>query len=372
MKNVIMFSLVTLLIFFQQDLAGAQDIVRAEGMASIHRDLVDIARDKAIDNALRSAVEKVVGVMITSTSEVEDFQLKMDRILSESSGFVNSYKIVSENRQGDTYMVAIEAEIGTGKLKDRMNAINMIIARKAKPRLLILFGEQAQKDAVAESAMSKYFLSKGFKLIDTELLARNGVLQRLQNSGSDTRALADVAHRYGAEVVILGRVEAVSNSFNIGGIEMFTNKVVVSSKVINGDTGEVLATENESKSAPGSKGDFKAIAEEAAVKISRNLMESVLDRWSSELVNTVTVKLFISGMDNYEDLGRLKELLALEVKGFKEVQQRSYNQGRVELDVEIRGNTLGLADDLAVMSMNKRKFKIQEISQNIIEAKLLP
>jgi hypothetical protein len=373
MKNLLaLLVMATLLVFSLQAQADAQDLVQAEGVATIHRDLVDIARDKAIDNALRGAVEKVAGVLITSTSEVEDFQLKMDRILSESSGFVNSYKIISESRQGDTYTVLVEADVVTGKLKDRMSAINMIISRKAKPRLLIVFSEQAQKDAVAESAMAKFFLSKSFKLIDKGVLASGGGLPRLKDSG-DNMALAEVAHRNGAEIVIIGGVEAAaSNSFNIGGIEMFTNKVIVSGKVINGDTGEVIATESESKSAPGMKGDYKAIAEDATVKISRKLMDSVLERWSADLVNTTTVKLVISGVDDYADLGRLKELFALEIKGFKEALQRSYNQDRVEFDVETRGNTQGVADDLAAMTMNKRKFKIQGISQNTIEAKFLP
>lgn len=372
MKNLLLLLMVTLSVFFHLESAGAQEVVQAQGEAAIHRGLVDVARDKAIDNALRSAVEKVAGVLITSTSEVEDYKLKMERILSESTGFITSYKILSENRQGELYTVVIEAEVGTGKLKDRMNAINLVISRKAKPRLLLLFSEQGQKDAMAEAAMAKYFLAKGFKLIDSERVARDGGVPRSLNSGSDTVALSNVAHRNGAEIVILGQIEAMTNSFNIGGIEMFTNKVVVSCKVINSDTGEVIATESESKSAPGVKGDFKAVTEETVEKISRTLMDSVLDRWSSELVNTTTVKVFISGLENYEDLPVIKELLALEVKGFKEALQRSYTNGRVELDLETRGNTLGVADDLAAMTMNKRKFKILGISQNTIEATLLP
>lgn len=371
MKNLLRLLMVALVFVSLQGQAEAKDVVQAEGVATIHRNLVDLARDKAIDNALRGAVEKVAGVLITSASEVEDFELKMDRILSESSGFVNSYKIISEGRQDDTYTVLVEADVVTGKLKDRMSAINMIISRKAKPRLLIIFSEQAQKDAVAESAMAKFFLSKSFKLIDKEVLSRGGGLPRVKDSG-DNAALVEAAHRNGAEIVIIGAVEATSSSFNINGIEMFTNKVIVSSKVINSDTGEVLATESEAKSAPGMKGDYKAIAAEAAVKISKNLLDSVLDRWSSELVNTTMVKLIISGVDDYDDLAQLKELFSLEIKGFKEVLQRSYGQARVEFDLETKGNTQGVADDLAAMSLNKRKIKIQGISQNTIEARLMP
>lgn len=72
--------------------------VRAVGMATIYNNIVDIARDKAIDNALRNVVERVVGVMVTGSTEVENYQLKMDRILSESKGFVEKYRILSDRK----------------------------------------------------------------------------------------------------------------------------------------------------------------------------------------------------------------------------------------------------------------------------------
>ena len=45
----------------------AQNRIRAEGMATIHSNFVDIARDKALENAQRNSVEKAMGVMISSS-----------------------------------------------------------------------------------------------------------------------------------------------------------------------------------------------------------------------------------------------------------------------------------------------------------------
>jgi hypothetical protein len=63
-------------------------------------------------------------------------------------------------------------------------------------------------------------------------------------------------------------------------------------------------------------------------------------------------------------------LLPLEVKGFKALYQRTYSKGTVELDLEIRGNTQGLVDDLAAMKLDGRKIRILEITQNSIRAQL--
>jgi len=347
-------------------MVSAQTKIRAEGMAVIGNNRVDIAREKALDGALRSAVEKVVGVMVSSTSEVENFQLKLDRILSESKGFISNYKIISEKRQGDQFEVTVEAEVGRERLKDRLEAINLIIARKAKPRLMLLFAEKAQKDAIAEAAMSRYFMGKGFKLIDAQSLPR----ERSGELPHDPKSVGRLAGQYGAEIVMVGTVDAATTSFNVGGIEMHSNKVTVSVKVINGDTGEVITTDSKGGSAPGMKGDLKKITEEAAEKLARQMMDEVLEKWSSELTNTVTVKLVVSGLDSYETLQQFKDLLSTDVKGFKEVQQRAYRRGEAELDVELRGNSRSLADDLMAMSLNQKIVKIQGITTNLNQKKV--
>jgi hypothetical protein len=344
----------------------AQTKIQATGTAVIGGNRVDIAREKALEGALRSAVEKVAGIMVTSTSEVENFELKMDRILAESRGFINTYKIISENRDGERFDLTVEADVGRERLKDRMQAINLIMARKSKPRLMLLFAEKAQKDAIAEAAMSRYFMGKGFKLIDSQTLPRETTGELLRDPKSSGR----VAGQYGAEILMIGAVDATVHSFNVGGIEMHSNKVTVSVKLINGDTGEVITTDSKSASTPGMKGDIKRITEEAAEKLARQMMEEVLARWSAELTNTVTVKLFVSGLDNYEVLQQFKDLLATGVKGFKEVQQRTYRRGEAEFDVELRGNSRSLADDLASQSLSQKKLQIQGITATLDQKKV--
>ncbi|MCG6536905.1 MAG: flagellar assembly protein T N-terminal domain-containing protein [Syntrophales bacterium LBB04] len=248
--------------------AGDKQKISAVGSATIHNNIIDIARDKAIDNALRTAVERVAGVMVTGSTEVENFQVKMDQILSESKGFVEQYRIISEKQNNDNYEVTIEAVIGTGKLEDRLKAIDLIVSRKSKPRLMIIFSEQAQKDAIAESAMSKYFLSKSFKLVDSSVIRRVKSELNFSSGAGNERALSSLAHTVGAEIVIYCAIEAASNSFVLSGIEMNTNKVTISVKVINGDTGDIITTDSESRSAPGAKGDVKGITEDAAPELA--------------------------------------------------------------------------------------------------------
>lgn len=365
MKKLIFIITVLSLLFSLVD-AHAQDKIRAVGMATIHKGAIDIARDKAIDNAQRNAVEEKVGVMITSVSEIENYQVKLDQILSESKGFINSYKVISEGREGKNYKVTIEADIGVGKLRDRMSAVDLIMLRKSKPRLMFIFSDRDQKDAIAEAAMARYFLAQGFKVIDADSAKKIKGNEDLRNLTGDRTGIKKIAQSYGAEIIILGKVEVVTKSFKMGDVELSANEVTVSGKVINGDTGEVIATDSKVR-----KGEVKITAEETAKDLAKGMKEEILERWSSELTNVATVTLEVSGLKSYRELSRFKELLSTEAKGVKQVHQRSYRNGEVELDVEIRGNAQSLADDIAAITMNGKKIKIVNITQNKIEAKLV-
>jgi hypothetical protein len=68
----------------------------------------------------------------------------------------------------------------------------------------------------------------------------------------------------------------------------------------------------------------------------------------------------------------LKSILSGEVKGFKGINQRYYSKGRAEFDLEIEGDAQAVAHDVAQITVNKRNIRITEISQNRVEAVLLP
>src|SRR5205814_360474 len=60
----------------------------ARGEAAVLSDDKPAARQKAIDDALRRAVEMAAGARVTSTTEVKDFQVRMDQVVTHAQGFV--------------------------------------------------------------------------------------------------------------------------------------------------------------------------------------------------------------------------------------------------------------------------------------------
>ena len=70
-----------------------------------------ITRDRAIEDAKRTAVEQVVGVYLTSRSQVKNFVLDDDTIISETTGFIKSYQVISCNTSKGLSNCRLAAEV---------------------------------------------------------------------------------------------------------------------------------------------------------------------------------------------------------------------------------------------------------------------
>ncbi|MBP8985141.1 MAG: flagellar assembly protein T N-terminal domain-containing protein [Syntrophobacterales bacterium] len=371
-KTLLQIVVVGLCLAFAGGSLFAQTRIEAQGVATIHNNMVDVARDKAIDNAQREAVEKAVGVMVSSFTEVENYQVKIDQILSESRGFINTYKVLDEKREDNQYRVTIEADVSVNRLKDKLEAVNLILSRKSRPRLMVLIVQGEKRDEVAESAMIKHFLAQGFKLVETKDVNRELGRYNLTVVADDAAAASKLGSRYGAEVLVVGRTEASTSRFTVNGVEMRFNKVDLSARAVKVDTAEVIATDSEIRSGPGMEDALKSMTVEASDKLARKLTDQLVNRWSYELTNTTTIKLIASGLRSYRDLVKFKELITNEVKGVKEVNQREYRNGHVEIDLEVRGNVHGVADDIAALRINGKAVRVQGISQNTIKVRVGP
>ena len=68
------------------------NISEAIGLARLYSGEEKQARDAALRDAMKKAIEQGVGSMLESETEVKNFQLLSDRILSKSKGVIKNYK----------------------------------------------------------------------------------------------------------------------------------------------------------------------------------------------------------------------------------------------------------------------------------------
>ena len=117
--------------------------------------------DRAKQNAIRNAVEQVIGTYVSSDTVVQNNTLLNDEVLSYSGGYVQDFKIIAQGKNDDgLYTVKIEANVIGAKLKRKLESLN-IAAKKVEGESL--FGEASSKmenqqtgQALLDKILSKY------------------------------------------------------------------------------------------------------------------------------------------------------------------------------------------------------------------------
>jgi hypothetical protein len=143
-KTAIIFLIIILLVPFPI-LAGNDDKTETVIVTGI-----GIDADKARQNAIRNAVEQVIGSYISSDTIVQNSQIIKDEVLSFSGGYVKESRAISveKNAEGLTVM-KLEALVVSTKLKRKIASLN-IATEKIEGESL--FGEAYSKIVLKQSA----------------------------------------------------------------------------------------------------------------------------------------------------------------------------------------------------------------------------
>ena len=198
----------------------------------------DPALDKrlAIAHARRKALEQVVGSYVTSSTLVRNFQVVEDRIYSKATGFINSYKILQENR-GETQRMQIEAMVSLVPVAEILRAsgllrkwrVGILMAPEQLDSTLRFYTKPRLIEIASgiENEIGKKMIAAGFKTVDPRYLKK---LRKESNTVSSTSFK-------GIDLLITGTISLDARS-SAGPMHQATCQIHC--KALRVDTGEIV------------------------------------------------------------------------------------------------------------------------------------
>jgi hypothetical protein len=319
--------------------ARAQETVTATGTAAILDKDAAQARDRAVESALRAAVERVVGTMVDSESLVKNNDLISDKIYTQTRGYISNYTILSEtpDLEDNIYSVKVEATVKEGNLADDLNSLGLLMRRMNMPRVAVALQEQ---DSTASDQILKMLKDRGFLVVDTGESAKSQGFWAMPEGQQ-----ADLMNKYGAEVVVLGSARGQAGS-NVGGSSLISYQANVSLKALKTDTHELLGAASGSGAAVnvGDAGLAQALRQASTVA-GNDLIRQITNQWAKEASSTRMLTLVLRGVTpaRAEEVARrLRE----EGRGIQEVIVRESFGQEATLDVSMQGDAAALAQEL--------------------------
>lgn len=387
----VLLSLMLTLLFIAPAVPAQEEsrTVSAEGVAAIQNGQRDIARDAAIFDAQQRAVEQAIGTLIDSQTMVENFQVISDSILSQTKGYIKRYNITGEYPEGNLLRITITAEVSLGKISDDLSAIGILLGQVHKPRTMILIAEQnigqevvawwlgavhgqSTDMAVTETTLMDKFTEKGFEMIDHEAAAQNiKVTSAYKVQNLSTEQARTLGNQAAAEVVLVGKSLARLQG-NVGALKSAQADLTV--KAIRTDSGQVLA----SVSTHGAAVHVSEVTagidalKKASAEASDQLITKILAQYSKEVGGSRSINITISGFTTKAQFVKFKDVLKNQVRGIKNLHERSYANGTAKISVDSKNSAQILSDELATKDFGTFSVDVTSSSANQLELRVIP
>lgn len=301
---------------------------------------------EAENDALRNAVENVMGTLIDSQTLVDKNVVVEDEIYSQSRGFVQNYNVQEKRQDIDgNWKVVINAEVDTNpnsQLMNQLTKMGLIVNNLRNAKIAVIIPEQHLRyripDPAGETAVIKKFVDAGFpNIID---MSRERISYN-KPFNLDGEQLANLASTMQADILVVG--EAFSEG--VGDIGQFIGqrgkrtgamscKARVEAKMYIARTGQIIAADGtygaamDTSEAIASKKALQAAGE----KMGDYLIEKLLNRASG---NQQFVELVVIAND-INTMNRLKMVLG-SVAGVKNVNFNNYANGKGIMSVQYSG-----------------------------------
>ncbi|MBI5844977.1 MAG: hypothetical protein HZB23_09945 [Deltaproteobacteria bacterium] len=348
--------------------AWAEKVEKVTGSASIVDGNTASARQKALEQALRSAVEQGIGVFIDSQTQAANFTVIRDSIYSKASGYVKTYQVTGEGpaADGQTYEITIKAEVETASIANDLNAIGIQLKFAGNPRFMAVYlpetenplSRSAPAVTAAEKAITDVFLQKGCVILDPRFTAE--VYKRIERAGqiaADVDDLAKMALEYQADLLLVYDVKtakAKTDSSYFAGLD-----TVFSIRIVSPSTGDILAQKGGRNFSPmlvnqGEHYENEEAAKAAAKTASgaaNELLGQVLDYWQRQVHQGARLDVWFKNFSE-EDLFVLADILE-NLDGVKDTLVRNQSPGNFKVDVMYQGKPFDFQRDLFRVSRQK-------------------
>ena len=339
------------------------------------------ARDIALEDAYRKAVEQASGVLISSKTQTEDFVVIKDVVLTRSSGFVTQSSILKEgftSPDSGIYEVTIQATVSLKKVADTWAEIETTLARKGYPKLMVVIGAQLGGRAI-NTSQAEVEIGQSLTALHIDVFDRSTIesikAKKIQdaNLSGDISTMAALGMDAGVDIVLRGKCEIVHNMTRRQGILNYQFVTVsYTIQAIKTDTGAILAQHTDVAKRRYVSDSLESAAHMAILQEGRHhakmIQGKIFEAWVFSLQNRNDLQLTVTGC-SFKDLVRIKKALG-GIRNVSHVSQRYFRRNTAQLIVKAKMSGEELAERLLETDSGV-EVDILGVTRNEIEIKVL-
>jgi len=337
-----------------------------EGDITVDAESYGTSREDALLKAKREAVSTGIGTVLISQTEVKNFILQKDMVLTRTVGAVKSYQVITEKQDKDGWFVKITAVVSMASIRQDLAALKILLESMDKPRMMVLVQEDGGSK-IAETAIIDYLTTKEFELVDAAAVAalqKHDEAMIKRATEGDPVAAAKLGAANGAEYVIVGKVtKSVSKNQMLSDSGIISGQASITAKVVNSSNARIVASK--SASAAAAHISEESAKEEASDKAARKLMdqelfEKIVASFQDTVNNGTTLDVVVENVADFQAQKAITGVLSsLEVVS---VTKRGFGGGKLELSVVFKGNADTFAEAVDGKPVKGKKLTVINVT----------
>ena len=217
---------------------GDLHVCEAEGFGTVFGGDLAQARDEALIDASRRALEQVAGVQVDAETITRNQALFDQLIRTQSRGIIQSVDVLEEGKLPDgRYRVRVSARVKAGEVKDKLESLVSELA------LVVLIPEQNLGQPTAQPIVENEVVSRleeaGYRVLDhatlQKLAKRDQVAALLRG---DEQAAREIGLKFLSNLIVLGQATTRFSQRNNGIVSAYAR---VTARAIESETGRIIA-----------------------------------------------------------------------------------------------------------------------------------
>jgi|GEM_PF-7012960 len=308
------------------------------------------ARDEAVTDACRRAVEEGVGLFVKSDTLVKNSQLIEDNIYTKSKGYIKSYRVVKEGVKDDLYRVTVEATVLLSIIEKDLDGVWEQLSIASSPRFMVLIYDKKKKDSqpVVENVLIDRLDTLGAKVVDPEQMerVRSTDVARKASEG-DLAAAKSLALKYGAEILITGRAwcNPIQDS-TLTDSGMYASEGRVEARGIVADRGVILTSKKGQTDQAQLGPSAESADEKAAEAAAKDWMSKNMSKIIAAICDPVkNYKIILTGARSFDAVSRIDDSLR-KLRFTRNTGMRDFSTAATEIEIDYVGPIRQLARDL--------------------------
>ena len=376
-------SFLSLSAFYETSAAREIEIQEAVGSARMYSGEEKKAKDEALRDAMKKAIEQGVGAVLASETEVENFQVVSDRILTKSKGAIKNYKILREGAvdNGINYEVVISAVVDDDLLNQSMESFRIMQQLTGRKTVMVIYNPTVQGELPLNpengndfqlikeglTVLRKAFLKRKFEVIDSEAslaMIKDTETMSEDNEGEFNEVVSEMANKYGAQYYVTFTVMASNKE----GEKRSVAKSIINAKLFNVGSARLI-------NQVSGKGRKKYKKSTSGMDVFENMMIAINQaskQVKDKLVNSLIERLYEYAEDGAPLMLRVETRkqklqtpflrILKKMKGVTGTDTKSSSRNEMFIHVYYKGSDIDdFFMDLEDIFYKERKFKGLEL-----------